>query len=131
MKNITTIMFSTLKASIVDYGRKLLRLSLFTFLGNVAYISVGGNIVIHKILQMLENKTITAEEAKELLNIVKVDNNMINISYNTKAGSYLNLTMPKDTMEKTFDKTKNDIKNTITDKISEEDVFKKIFSLIK
>lgn len=87
--------------------------------------------MIHKILQMLENKTITAEEAKELLNIVKVDNNMINISYNTKAGSYLNLTMPKDTMEKTFDKTKNDIKNTITDKISEEDVFKKIFSLIK
>lgn len=87
--------------------------------------------MIYKILQMLENKTITAEEAKELLNIVKIDDNMINISYNTKGGSYLNLTMPKDTVERTFDKTKNDIKNTIADKINEEEVFKKIFSLIK
>lgn len=87
--------------------------------------------MVHKILQMLENKVITAEEAKELLNIVKIDNNIINISYNSKGGSYLNLTMPKDVIENTTEKTKDELKGSIAEKVSEEDIFKKIFSLVK
>lgn len=87
--------------------------------------------MVHKILQMLENKTITAEEAKELLNIVKIDNNIINISYNSKGGAYLNLTMPKDFAINTVNKASKEIKQNINEKINEEEIFKKIFSLIK
>ncbi len=87
--------------------------------------------MVHKILQMLENKTITAEEAKELLNIVKIDNNIINVSYNSKGGAYLNLTMPKDFAVSTIEKASEGLKSNISEKVNEEDLFKKIFSLIK
>lgn len=87
--------------------------------------------MVHKILQMLENKVISVDEAKQLLEITKIDNNIMNMSYNSKSGAYLNLMVPKEMLLDTFDKTSLKIKNSIEDTIKNEDILKKIISFVK
>lgn len=87
--------------------------------------------MVHKILQMLENKVISVDEAKQLLEITKIDNNIMNISYNSKSGAYLNLMVPKEMLLDTLDKTSLKIKNSIEDTIKNEDILKKIISFVK
>lgn len=87
--------------------------------------------MIHKILNMLENKIINLDEAKQLLEIVKIDHNIMNISYNSKGGAYLNLIIPKEMVSKLIDKTEEKVKNNLEDTLKSEDVLKKIFSLVK
>lgn len=87
--------------------------------------------MVHKILQMLENKVISVDEAKQLLEIIKIDNNIMNMSYNSKSGAYLNLMVPKEMLLDAFDKTSLKIKNGIEDTIKNEDILKKIISFVK
>lgn len=87
--------------------------------------------MVHKILEMLENKVISVDEAKQLLEITKIDNNIMNMSYNSKSGAYLNIMVPKEMLLDTLDKTSLKIKNSIEDTIKNEDILKKIISFVK
>ncbi len=87
--------------------------------------------MVHKILQMLENKVISVDEAKQLLEIIKIDNNIMNMSYNSKSGTFLNLMVPKEMLLDTFDKASLKIKDSIEDTIKNEDILKKIISFVK